>query len=113
MLPAGGSNAFRMGQAAASRGTMRFEYSLDAAARGDPFHVVAMWNDGERTWFRSPAVGLWDVYAAGDNFGGGERVRCEPVEKGLCAVRGVLGNGTLRMGDREARWRLLQVRDPR
>ena len=113
MLPAGGSNAFRMGQAAASRGTMRFEYSLDATARGDPFHVVAMWNDGERTWFRSPAVGLWDVYAAGDNFDGGERVQCERVEEGLCAVRGVLGDGALRMGGREARWRLLHVRDPR
>ncbi len=94
------------------RGTMGFEYALDAAARGDPFHVVAMWNDGERTWFRSPAAGLWDVYAAGDVFGG-ERVECEQVEEGLCAVRGVLGDGALRMVGREARWRLLHVRDPR
>ncbi len=94
------------------RGTMRFEYALDAAARGDPFQVVAMWNDGERTWFRSPAAGQWGVYAAGDGFDLA-RLACEPVEAGLCAVRGVLGDGALRMGGREARWRLLQVRDPR
>ena len=94
------------------RGTMRFEYALDAAARGAPFRVVAMWNDGERTWFRSPAAGLWDVYAAGDGFGGA-RVECEPVEEGLCAVRGVLGDGALRMGRLEARWKLRPVRDPR
>ena len=97
---------------AAPRGTMRFEYALDAAARGDPFRVVAMWNDGGRTWFRSPAAGLWDVYAAGDGFGGA-RVACEPVEEGLCAVRAVLGDGVLRMGGLEARWELRPVRDPR
>ena len=91
---------------------MRFEYALDAAARGEPFHVVAMWNDGERTWFRSPAAGRWDVYAAGDGFGLA-RLACKPVEEGLCAVRGVLGDGALRLGGREARWRLLHVRDPR
>ena len=91
---------------------MRFEYSLDAAARADPFRVVAMWNDGERTWFRSPAAGLWDVYAAGDGFGGA-RVECERVEEGLCAVRGVLGDGSLRIGGLEARWKLRPVRDPR
>ena len=98
--------------AATPRGAMRFEYALDAAARGEPFHVIAMWNDGERTWFRSPAAGLWDVYAAADGFDLA-RVACEPVEEGLCAVRGVLGGGALRMGGREARWRLLRVRDPR
>ena len=92
---------------------MRFEYALDAAARSEPFRIVAMWNDGERTWFRSPAAGLWDVYAAGDGFTGGERIACEPVEEGLCAVRGVLGDGSLRMGGLEARWRLLSVQDPR
>ena len=98
--------------AAARGGAMRFEYTLDGAARRDPFLVEAMWNDGERTWFRSPAAGQWDVYAAGDGFGG-ERVECEPVEEGLCAVRGVLGDGSLRMEGEEAGWKLRPVRDPR
>ena len=98
--------------AATPVGTMRFEYALDALARGDPFQVEAMWNDGERTWFRSPAAGLWGVYAAADGFDL-SRVECQRVEEGLCAVRGVLGDGTLRMGGLEARWRLLRVRDPR
>ena len=60
----------------------------------------------------APAAGLWVVYAAADGFDLA-RVACEPVEEGLCAVRGVLGGGALRMGGREARWRLLRVRDPR
>ena len=91
---------------------MRFEYVLDAAARGDPFLVEAMWNDGERTWFRSPAAGRWDVYAAGNVFGG-ERVECDSIEEGLCAVRRVLRDGALRIGGLEARWKLRPVRDPR
>ena len=98
--------------AAAPGGAMRFEYALDAAARRDPFRVEAMWNDGERTWFRSPTAGHWDVYAAGDGFGG-ERVECKPVEEGLCAVHGVLGDGSLRTEGQEARWKLRPVRDPR
>ena len=44
------------GPSAAQSGAMRFEYVLDAAARREPFRVVAMWNDGEHTWFRSPAT---------------------------------------------------------
>ena len=47
--PADEAAPVRRSPAAAPRGTMRFEYALDAAARGDPFRVVAMWNDGERT----------------------------------------------------------------
>ena len=110
--PAGGTTPARPSPMGAPGGATRFEYALGVAARGDPFRVEAMWNDGERTWFRSPAAGLWDVYAAGDGFGGA-RVECEPVEEGLCAVRGVLGNGALRMGGLEARWKLRPVRDPR
>ena len=90
--PAGGAVAARTSPAAALSGAMCFEYSLYAAARGNPFRIVAMWHDGECTWFRSPAAGLWDVYAAGGGFGG------ERVEEGLCAVRGVLGDGSLRVG---------------
>ena len=55
--------------APAPSGTTRFENALDSATRRNPFHVVAMWNDGERTWSALPRWTWLTLMVAADEGG--------------------------------------------
>jgi len=82
---------------------LRFEYRLDREASERPFRVEAMWHDGEFTYLRSRAQEAPALYELRD--GEPSLVAFDLTEDGLYVARRVLGDGWLRIGDKQARWR--------
>ncbi|MCZ0933633.1 MAG: TrbG/VirB9 family P-type conjugative transfer protein [Gemmatimonadetes bacterium] len=82
---------------------LRFEYRLDREASERPFRIEAMWHDGEFTYLRSRAQESPALYELRD--GEPSLVAFDLTEDGLYVARRVLGDGWLRIGDKQARWR--------
>ncbi|MDE2878439.1 TrbG/VirB9 family P-type conjugative transfer protein [Candidatus Palauibacter soopunensis] len=82
---------------------LRFDYRLDREASGRPFLVEAMWHDGEFTYLRSRAQESPALYELRD--GEPSLVAFDLTEDGLYVARRVLGDGWLRIGDKQVRWR--------
>ncbi len=82
---------------------LRFEYRLDRDASERPFRVEAMWHDGLFTYMRSHAQESPALYELRD--GEPSLVAFDLTEDGLYVARRVLGDGWLRIGDKQARWR--------
>ena len=82
---------------------LRFEYRLDRDASERPFRVEAMWHDGEFTYLRSRAQESPALYEIRD--GEPSLVAFDLTEDGLYIARRVLGDGWLRIGDKQVRWR--------
>jgi len=82
---------------------LRFEYRLDREAAERPFRVKAMWHDGEFTYLRSRAQESPALYELRD--GEPSLVAFDLTEDGLYVARRVLGDGWLRIGDKQVRWR--------
>ena len=82
---------------------LRLEYRLDREASERPFRVEAMWHDGEFTYLRSRAQESPALYELRD--GEPSLVAFDLTEDGLYVARRVLGDGWLRIGDKQVRWR--------
>ena len=82
---------------------LQFQYALSDRATEAPFHVEAMWHDGQFTYLRSRAQESPAIYEAQD--GDPSLVAYDLHEDGLFIARRVLGDGWLRIGERRATWR--------
>ncbi|MDE2879106.1 TrbG/VirB9 family P-type conjugative transfer protein [Candidatus Palauibacter soopunensis] len=82
---------------------LRFEYRLDRDASERPFRVEAMWHDGEFTYLRSRAQESPVLYELQD--GEPSLVAFDLAADGLFVARRVLGDGWLRIGNKQLRWR--------
>ena len=82
---------------------LHFVYTLSDRALDPPFHVEAMWHDGQFTYLRSHARESPALYEAVD--GDPSLVAYDLTEDGLFIVRRILDSGWLQIGERRANWR--------
>ena len=82
---------------------LHFVYSLSDRALDPPFHVEAMWHDGQFTYLRSHAQESPALYEAVD--GDPTLVAYDLTADGLFIVRRILDSGWLQLGERRAMWR--------